>query len=94
MTTAIYLGNKVIMKILEEKEFEKGKNPVHIEAAILSYRNKIVKEIIEIINEINESQEKDKIINKFIITASKNNNIKGVELFIQKGWNINTKDKF
>ena len=54
MATAIYFGNKVIIKILEEKGIEKGKNPTHIEAAILSYRNMIAKEIIEEMNEKNE----------------------------------------
>ena len=39
MATAIYFGNKEIIKILEEKGIEKGKKPTHIEAAILSYRN-------------------------------------------------------
>ena len=51
MATAIYFGNKEIIGILEDKEIEKGKNPTHIEAAILSYRNMIAKEIIDDLNE-------------------------------------------
>ena len=51
MATAIYFGKKEIIKILEDKGIEKGKNPTHIEAAILSYRNMIAKEIIEDMNE-------------------------------------------
>ena len=47
MNTAIYFGNKEIIKILEQKGIKKGKKPAHIEAASLSYRNLIVKEIIE-----------------------------------------------
>ena len=39
MATAIFFGNKEMIKILEEKGIEKGENPTHIEAAILSYRN-------------------------------------------------------
>ena len=42
MATAIYFGNKEIMKILEEKGIEKGKKSSHIEAAILSYKNLIL----------------------------------------------------
>ena len=53
MSTAIYFGNKEIIKILEEKGIKKGNNPTHIEAAILSYRNIIAKEIIEEMNEKN-----------------------------------------
>ena len=37
MATAIFFGNKKIMKILEERGIERGENPTHIEAAILSY---------------------------------------------------------
>ena len=47
MATAIFFGNKEIMKILEDKGIEKGENQSHIEAAILSYRNFIAKEITE-----------------------------------------------
>ena len=54
MASAIFFGNKEIMKILEEKGIEKGKNPTHTEAAILSYRNMIAKEIIEDLNENDE----------------------------------------
>ena len=43
---AIYFGEREIMKILEEEGIKKGNNPGHIEAAILSYRNSIAKEII------------------------------------------------
>ena len=43
MATAIYLGTNNIVKILEDKGIEKGKNPIHIEAAILPYRNSIAK---------------------------------------------------
>ena len=54
MATAIFFGNKKIIKILEVRGIEKGKKPAHIEAAILSYRNMIAKEIIEDLNENNE----------------------------------------
>ena len=54
MATAIYFGNKEIIKILEEKGLEKGRNAASIEAAIISFRNLIAKEIIEDLNETNE----------------------------------------
>ena len=75
MATAIYFGNKKIIKILEEKGIEKGKKTAHIEAAILSYRNLMAKGLIEDLNENNEQFQN--ILNISIITAAKNNNIKG-----------------
>ena len=91
MATAIYLGNKRIIKILEEKGIEKGKNPTHIEAAILSYRNIITKEIIESLNQNNEQIQN--ILNLSLIASAKNNNIKSVELLMTKGLEINILDK-
>ena len=90
MATAICFGNKEIIKILEEKGIEKGKRPSHIEAAILSYRNLIAKEIIEDLNENNKQIKK--ILNVSISTSAKNNNIKGVEFLMTKGADINAKD--
>ena len=70
MTTAIFFGNKEIVQILENRGIEKGKNPIHIEAAILSYRNVIAKEIIKGV-EINTHDEQfnsiEKIKHHFII---------------------------
>ena len=88
MATAIYFGNKEIIKILEEKGIEKGKNPTHIEAAILSYRNMIAKEIIGNLNEQIQN-----LLYLSIIASAKNNNIKGVEFLMTKGTDINTHDK-
>ena len=86
MATAIYFGNKKIIKLLEEKGIEKGKNETHIEAAILSYRNTIAKEII---NEMNEQKEEmENFLNKAILTSSKNN-IQETIFLIKKGANIN-----
>ena len=86
MATAIYFGNKEIIKILEEKGIEKGKNPDQIEAAILSYRNQIAEEII---NEMNEQKEEmENFLNKAILTSSKNN-IQETIFLIKKGANIN-----
>ena len=90
MAIAICFGNKEIIKILEEKGIEKGKNPTHIEAAILSYRNLIAKEIIEDLNENNEQIQN--ILNLGISSSAKNNNIKGVEFLMTKGADINAKD--
>ena len=90
MATAIYFGNKVIIKILQYKGIEKGKNPTHIEAAILSYRNLIAKEIIEDLNENNEQIQN--ILNISVSASAKNNNIKGVEFLMTKGADINAKD--
>ena len=81
MATAIYFGESEIVKILEERGF---KDPVHIEAAILSYRNHIVEIYLDEIN-----------INNFycdILAAIRSRNIKGAELLISKGADINEKD--
>ena len=91
MATAIYFGNKKIVKILEERVIENGENATHIEAAILSYRNLITKEIIEDLNE-NKKQIQN-ILNISIISAVKNNNIKGVKFLMTKGVDINTHDE-
>ena len=91
MATSIFFGNKEIIKILEEKGIEKGKNPTRIEAAILSYRNMIAKKIIE---DLNENTEETQNILKISITASaKSNNIKGVEFLMTKEVDINLHDK-
>ena len=92
MATAIYFGNKEIIKILEEKGIEKGKNAAHIEAAILSYRNIIAKEIIEDLNE-NKEQIQNLLNIISIIASAKNNYIKGVEFLMTKVVDINIHDK-
>ena len=92
MSTAIFFENKEIIKILEEKGMEKGKDPSHIEAAILSYRNIIVEEILNDIK-INENNEEfKKTLNNALVASSKCNNIKGVEVLIKKGAKINSQD--
>ena len=89
MATAIYFGNKKIIKILEEKGIEIGKKTAHIEEAILSYRNIIAKEIIEDLNEQIQN-----ILNLSITASAKNNYIKGVEFLMTKGADIKAKDIF
>ena len=91
MALAIFLGKKEIIKILEEKEFEKGKNPNHIEAAILSYRNEIVEEILDDINDQNEGNQIN-FLKIPLIAASKNSNFKGAELLLSKGASLNISD--
>ena len=91
MATAIFFGNKEIIKILEEKGIEKGKNPTHIEAAILSYWNLIAKEIIADLNDKNGQIQY--ILNISITALAKNNNIQGIEFLMTKGVNINMHDK-
>ena len=88
MATAIYFGNKEIIKILEEKGIEKGENQAHLEAAIMSYRNLIVEEIFEIMNEKEQNLDKN-LLKQFILAASRSNNIKGAELLFKKRANIN-----
>ena len=86
MATAIYFGNMEIVKILEVKGINKC-NSGHIEAAILSYRNEIAKEIMD---EINETKDKiESLLSNSIIASAKNNNIKGTKLLLQKGANTN-----
>ena len=95
MATAIYNENKEIIKILEEKGIEKGQNSSHLEAAILSYRNEIAKEIIEGKIEMTDKKEGMSNIfnlNFFLISSIKSNNIQGAELLIVKGADINEKD--
>ena len=88
MATAIFYGNKEIIKILEDKGFEKGNHIAHIEAAILSYRNYIAEEIL---NDINENKILSiNLFNTAILTSAKNNNIIGTEFLIRKRANINT----
>ena len=90
MATAIYFGNKEIIKILEEKGIEKGKNGTHIEAAILSYRNQIAKEIIEGLEENHEQFQN--LLNIRLIASAKSNNIKGVEILMTKEVEIKSHD--
>ena len=89
MATAIYFGNKDIINILKEK-IEKGKKSSHIEAAILSYRNYIAKEILDEVTKKEEEIENQLTI--ALISSAQNNNIKGAELLIRKSAKINTKD--
>ena len=91
MATAIYFGNKEIIKILEVRGIEKGKNPTHIEAAILSYRNMIAKEIIWDLNENKEQIQN--FLNLSIIASAKSNNINGVEYLMTNGADINMHNK-
>ena len=90
MATAIYFGNKEIVKILEERGIEKGKNSGHIEGAILSYRNNFTRDIIE---NLNEREQIQNILNMGIIQSAKSNNIKGIEFLMTKGADINAHDK-
>lgn len=46
LATAIYFGNEEIIEILKAKGIEPDSNPVYLEAAILSHRNNIAKEIV------------------------------------------------
>ena len=82
MATAIYLGEIEIVTILEERGMAKGTKPGHIEAAVLSYRKEICKDMIEI-NENNYN------LNICLLAASKSNNLGGAELLISKGADIN-----
>ena len=72
LATAIYLGDFEIMKILVEFGIEKNK-VIHIEAAVLSYRNSICREIIA------EAKEKYETLinhlNMAIFASTINNNI-------------------
>ena len=90
MATAIYYGNNEIIRILITKRIEKG--PIHLEPAILSYRNLIAEEILD---EMNEKKAKFKDIYIRALSASaKSNNIKGVELLLSKDLDVNEKDYY
>ena len=90
MATAIYFCNREIIKILEFRGIEKGKNPGHIEAAILSYQNELVEEILDTINEENKENKENKQIALF--ASTENNNIKVAQKLIINGADINTKN--
>ena len=95
MSIAIYFGEAEIVKILEDRGFEKWKNPRYIEAAVLSYRNSIVKEIIYQMKEKNENGNDNINDTNFIvglIASGKSNNIKGAEILINNGANLNAQD--
>ena len=91
MGMAIFYGETEIIKILEENSIEKGNNQIHVEAAILSYRNEIVKEIFKQLKENNQTMD-EAILMRDIIASTRNSNIKGFELLINNGANINAKD--
>ena len=91
MATAIFYGRVEIIKILEGFGIEKGENSNHIEAAILSFRNSIAKQIIIQINEKDETKVHE-LLNKGLIESAKCNNIKGGEVLIRKGADINAKN--
>ena len=90
MATAIYFGNKEIIKILEDKGIKEEKNLSCVEAAILSYRNEIVEQIID---EIKEKATIKKLLKIAIFTSCISNNIKGTELLIRREVNINELDE-
>ena len=85
MSIAIYYGQVEIMKILEEKGIEKGKNLEHIAAAILSYRNSMAKSMINQMFEDDDNEMARKALIVGISTASKNNNINAFEMLLKLG---------
>ena len=91
MTVAIFYGRVEMIKILEGCGIEKGENPNHIEAAILSFRNSSLKGIIRQIKEKDETKIQE-LLNKGLFTSTINNNIRGGEYLINQGADINTVD--
>ena len=90
MSVAIYYGEITIIKILEERGIEKGSQLIHFEAVILSVRNGLAKEMI---NKMKENEKlNDEILHVSFIASTKNNNIKGAELLLNNGVNINIED--
>ena len=85
---AMYYGQIEIITILEEKGIEKGDKSADFEAAILSYRNGIVKAIINQMKERNE-QINNELLNAGLIASVKSNNINGAELLLNNGADIN-----
>ena len=78
LAIAIYYGEVEIEGILEEKCIKKGSRKGHLEAAVLSYRNSITKEIsIQMkMNGLN--------LNYGLLASVKNNNIKLGDFFINE----------
>ena len=92
MAVAIYYGEVEIIHILEERGIEKWSKPEHIEAALLSYRNSIVKELFKNLKKRGENEDENENHNipfksypKGLLASVQNNNINGVELLINNG---------
>ena len=84
MDTAIFYGRVEIIKILEDNGIEKGMNPNCIEAAYLSFRNSIAKEIMRQIKEKDETKIQEYLY-QGLLASAKSNNIKGGEYLIKQG---------
>ena len=85
MATAIYFGNNEIIKILESKGFIIGSNPAHIEAAILSFRQSIAKEIIQSTNGVNT-------LVLGLCASANSNNIEIAKFILKENVDINAHD--
>ena len=82
----MYYGEIEMMTILEDKGIEKGNQTSHIEAAVFSFRNGIMKGIMNKMKEKDEEIIKNIMI-KGILTAMKVNNIEGFEFMNEEGKN-------
>ena len=78
-----------MMKILEERGIDKLNNPNVWEAAALTHRNKFLKLLISNQDQIPNFEE---CLNKGLLGAAKGNNVKGIQILISKGADINAKD--
>ena len=93
ITTSIYFGEMEIVKILaQETSIQLGDKYDHIHAAILSYRNVFVKELLTYVEEKDQTKMK-KFLNLALFSSAQNNNINILMYLISKGANINSKNK-
>jgi len=76
-----------ILKIFEERGIQIESNRANLEAAILSYRNSFVKTIINLMKE--QGTTMISVLYKGFLAATKNNNIKGGEILLNNGMDIN-----
>ena len=89
ISIAVCFGEWEMMKILEERGINKLNNPNVWEAAALTHRNKLLKQLISNKDQINNFEE---CLIKGMEGTIKGNNLKGFILLISKGANINAKN--
>ena len=89
MAIAIYFGNQEIIRMLEVKGIKKTNNPIYIEAALLSYRDKILKEILDEMVENNEDIQG--CLSQALKFSSKKLNIHALKLLFSSGTTIDEK---
>ena len=90
ISIAICFGEWEMMRILEVRGIDKFNNPKAWKAAALTHRNHLLKQFIEMKEEIDHSLLK-KCLEKGLLEATKGNNLKATIILISNGADINAK---